>query len=179
MDTVNCVHGLGGAESLLQELRRLGIALSIDDDGRLAYDAPAPLGDELLSRLRANREALLAVVEQFEERAAIVEYGAKLSRGDAERIAMAEMFGEPVPLIDPVRPMANTEPMVEAVVEQSGYWPVMSGVLCPWCRACEFLRAVDDEALWCYNCDQLTFRFEGDGIVRADWVRQSEFAEGR
>lgn len=169
MHSVNCVHGSGGVESLLRELRGLGVVLSIDADGRLAYDAPEPLGDALLSRLRAHRDGLLAAVEQFEERAAIVEHNAKLSRCDAERVALAEMLGEPVPTVEPV---------VEAVVDPPIYLPVMHGVLCPWCRACEFLRAVDDDCLWCDNCDQLAFRFEADAIVRADWVEQSMIDEG-
>ncbi len=178
MHSVNCVHGSGGVESLLRELRGLGVVLSIDADGRLAYDAPEPLGDALLSRLRDHRDGLLAAVEQFEERAAIVEHNAKLSRCDAERVALAEMLGEPVPTVEPMRPTHTVELVVEGVVESSVYLPVMSGVLCPWCRACEYLRTVDDKCLWCDNCDQLAFRFEGDAIVRADWVDQVVLDEG-
>jgi hypothetical protein len=51
------------AVELLERLRALGVVLSIDGDGRLAYDAPADvLGDELLDEMRAHRDELLALV---------------------------------------------------------------------------------------------------------------------
>jgi hypothetical protein len=49
------------AIELLTELRAIGVVLSIDADGRLAYDGPAGVvGDNLLARMRAKRDGLLA-----------------------------------------------------------------------------------------------------------------------
>jgi TubC N-terminal docking domain len=57
------VQGLGRVEKLLAELRALGVVLSIDGDGRLAYDAPAGvIGDDLLGRMRAERVGLLELL---------------------------------------------------------------------------------------------------------------------
>ena len=51
------------AIELLAELRARGVVLWIDTDGRLAYDAPAGvIVDELLCRMRAERDALLAAL---------------------------------------------------------------------------------------------------------------------
>ncbi len=50
------------AIELLAELRALGVVLSIDD-GRLAYDGPADvLTDDLLARMRDERDGLLAAL---------------------------------------------------------------------------------------------------------------------
>ncbi len=48
------------AGELLAELRALGVELSIDADGRLAYDAPeGAIGDDLLGRMRAERDEVI------------------------------------------------------------------------------------------------------------------------
>ncbi|HMO94406.1 MAG TPA: hypothetical protein PKD64_19645 [Pirellulaceae bacterium] len=78
----------------MERLRALGVVLSIDGDGRLAYDAPADvLGDDLLAEMRAHRDELLGLVELIEERAAIREYDGGLSRADAERLAWVDVLG--------------------------------------------------------------------------------------
>lgn len=48
-------------------------------------EAPAPLPDALLTKLRACKPELLALLEAFEERAAIMEFDGGLSRDEAER----------------------------------------------------------------------------------------------
>ncbi len=59
---------------LLAHLRSVGVVLSIDADGRLAYDAPdVALTSDLLARMRAERDGLLALVDRNQERAAIIE----------------------------------------------------------------------------------------------------------
>lgn len=61
--------------ALLAQLRLMGVVLSLDVDGKLAFDAPADvLTDDLLAKMRAHRDELWALVEQEEERAAIVEF---------------------------------------------------------------------------------------------------------
>ena len=62
-NSVNSVQGLGRADKLLSDLRALGVILSIDADGRLAYDGPAGvIGNELLGRMRAEQDGLLATL---------------------------------------------------------------------------------------------------------------------
>lgn len=49
-------------ETLMRELQAVGVALFIED-GRLAFDAPGgALTDELLARVRAERDGLLAIL---------------------------------------------------------------------------------------------------------------------
>ena len=55
------------AVELLCELRALGVVLSIDGDGRLAYDAPARvISDDLLARMRAERVNLLVALAELD-----------------------------------------------------------------------------------------------------------------
>jgi TubC N-terminal docking domain len=52
------------SNTLLAELRSAGVELSIDPNGRLAFDAPASvMTDELLARIRLNRDALLRALQ--------------------------------------------------------------------------------------------------------------------
>ena len=45
---------------LLVHLRSVGVVLSLDDEGRLAFDAPADvLTDELLAKMRSHRDGLI------------------------------------------------------------------------------------------------------------------------
>ncbi|MDZ4849995.1 MAG: DUF4326 domain-containing protein, partial [Pirellulaceae bacterium] len=90
--SVNCVHGSEHVRLLVVELRALGVVLSVDGDGRLIFDAPAGvMTDERLAQLRSDRDAVLALVERFEERAAIIEHDGRLNRADAERLAWSEI----------------------------------------------------------------------------------------
>lgn len=51
------------AVELLRELRSLGVELSIDGGGRLAFDGPGEvIDDDLLARMRANRDGLMALI---------------------------------------------------------------------------------------------------------------------
>lgn len=109
---------------LLAELRALGVVLSIGAGGRLAYDAPVGvIGDDLLGRMRAERDGLLAALA-------------------------SEHIGPE-------------------------YVAPMPGVICPWCRSGERLLEYS-KGLQCDRCDRVAFRFEGDSIVRADWVELIE-----
>jgi len=88
-NSVDSVDDLGKAKILFRRLIRLGVVLSMTDDGRLVYDAPASVLDaDLLETIRFHRDQLLELVERFEERAAIAQYDGGLSRGDAERLAL-------------------------------------------------------------------------------------------
>jgi hypothetical protein len=101
---------------LLADLRRVGVALSIKGD-RLAFDAPAgTMTPELRALMVTCKPELLAVlagdyliaaatlvkrvldpdkrealINQFDERAAILELDGNTSRGDAERQAYIAM----------------------------------------------------------------------------------------
>ena len=50
-------------ETLFSELQAVGVALFIED-GRLAFDAPGgSMTDELLARVRAERDGLMALLQ--------------------------------------------------------------------------------------------------------------------
>jgi hypothetical protein len=134
------------AVELLERLRGLGVLLSIDGDGRLAYDAPADaLGDDLLAEMRSHRDELLALVERFDERAAIVEHDGGL--------ALDDLAGDPNRQSVTMSHNQNIEPI--------------PGVICPWCRRGDCLIDADD-GLGCDRCGRLAFRCLADGWVRVD-----------
>lgn len=67
VDSVNCVHGSERSRLLIAEFKAAGIVLSIDA-GRLAFDAPAGMmTHERLARLRADREAVVAALQENEK----------------------------------------------------------------------------------------------------------------
>ena len=71
------------AESLWRELRALGVVLSIDEHGRLTYDAPdGVLAGDAIDRIKNHRDALLGML-----------------KGDAgkERSEVADGGPEPMP----------------------------------------------------------------------------------
>lgn len=77
---------------LLAECDAHGISLAADG-GALTIDAPQDaLTPDLLDRLRAHKADVLDAIERFEERAAIMEFDAGLSRHEAERRARNECF---------------------------------------------------------------------------------------
>ncbi len=93
--SVYSVDDLRAVKSLFGRLVGLGVVLTMTPEGRLAFDAPAGvLGGDLLDAMRAHRDELLNLVEQFEERAAVREYDGGLSRADAERLALADVMGD-------------------------------------------------------------------------------------
>jgi hypothetical protein len=78
---------------LLAECHSRGIRLIQADSGGLEIDAPqAALTPDLLDRLKAHKGELLASLERFEERAAIMEFEAGLSRQVAEEKARIDCF---------------------------------------------------------------------------------------
>jgi hypothetical protein len=73
--------------ALLAHLHGAGVTLWNDAE-TLRYRAPkGVMTAELLTRIRTHKEALLTLLELYEERAAILEYCAGLSRAEAERHA--------------------------------------------------------------------------------------------
>jgi hypothetical protein len=84
---------ISGAVRLMIELIRAGVRLSVDE-GRLCYDGPADsLGGDVIERMRACRDDLIAAVEQWAERAAIREFDGEMARVDAERLALTDVAG--------------------------------------------------------------------------------------
>jgi hypothetical protein len=129
-------------ENLVSELHALGVVLSIDDRGRLSFEAPkGVMTDELMTGIRSHREELVGIVERIEERAAIMEHDAGIPRSDAERMARMEVTDD------------TPEPMPE-------------GVICPWCQG---RRLVDSSGgLKCWDCRRLAWVSVPGAIVRAD-----------
>ena len=86
------------ALALLQQFHECGVLLTPYPDGTLHYKAPkGVLTPTLLDGMRQHKAALHALVETFEERAAIAEYCGGLSRADAERLAWACVLGASAP----------------------------------------------------------------------------------
>jgi hypothetical protein len=79
------------AADLLLDIERRGIRLEAHGD-RLRYHPRSALTPDLLDRLKAHKAELLEAIERFEERAAIMEFDAGLSRPEAERLARKECF---------------------------------------------------------------------------------------
>jgi len=74
------------AAELLLDLARRGIRLEAHGE-RLRYFPRSAVTPDLLDRLKAHKGELLASIERFEERAAIMEFDGGLSRPEAERLA--------------------------------------------------------------------------------------------
>ncbi len=133
------------AKSLIRELRALGVLLSIDARGRLAFDAPeGVIGEEMIALIRNHRDELLATIESLEERAAILEHDAGMDRSDAESAAWEDVVNE------------APEPMPP-------------GVICPWCNGSRLVDAL--EGLRCWNCGQLAWVSVAGSTVRADCLK--------
>jgi len=76
------------ALALLQQLHERGVILTPYPDGTVRCRAPkGVLTPALHNALRQHKAALLDLLEDFEERAAIAEYCAGLSRADADALA--------------------------------------------------------------------------------------------
>jgi hypothetical protein len=130
------------AKAFYRELSALGVILSIDDQGRLLFDAPkGVMTDELMVAIRPHREELVAIVERIEERAAIIEHDAGIPRSDAERMARMEVIDD------------TPEPMP-------------AGVICPWCQGNRLIDATG--GLSCWDCRRLAWVCVPGAIVRAD-----------
>jgi hypothetical protein len=72
-------------------LARRGIRLEACGE-RLRYYPRSAMTPDLLDRLITHKAELIAIIERFEERAAIVEYDGGFSRAEAERRAWKECF---------------------------------------------------------------------------------------
>ena len=85
------------AETLVNDLHRRSVRLRVDGD-RLRWFAPVGVvTDADLSALRDHKAEVLAIIreeesDRIEERAAILQFDAYLSRREAERRARKEQF---------------------------------------------------------------------------------------
>jgi hypothetical protein len=83
------------AFDLFQQLHALGVVLTPYPDGTLRYKAhKGVLTPALLDGMRQYKAALHALVEEWSERAALVEYDGGIPRTEAERLAWACVLGE-------------------------------------------------------------------------------------
>ncbi len=60
-------------------------------DGNLHVSPSTKITDSIRQTIRQHKEALVDFVEAYEERAAIMEYGARLSREQAEILAFHDL----------------------------------------------------------------------------------------
>jgi hypothetical protein len=96
--------------ALLAQLHAAG-AILWNDAETLRYRAPkGVMTAALVDGMRQHKEALLALLELFEERAAILEYCAGLPRADAERQAWDIVLVEPDPKTGPHRAKVSSKP---------------------------------------------------------------------
>jgi TubC N-terminal docking domain len=91
--------------ALLRYLRHLDVYLTpLPDGAHLRINAPVGvLTEEMRAAMRQHKEALLSLVEAFEERAGMLEYDAGLARDDAEWLAWQELGGK-FPQAPPLAP---------------------------------------------------------------------------
>lgn len=93
--------------SVLRALRAEGAVVTLDGDN-LRLRAPAPLPLAVVSAARAEKAGLVHLLtsypdlpdrlDDFEERAAILEFDAHLPRAEAERLAWVDVFGTDTPM---------------------------------------------------------------------------------
>jgi hypothetical protein len=78
---------------LIKQLTAAGCRLQADGDQLRVLGLERDLTDDLQAAIREHKEAILALLELYEERAAIMEYDGGLPRADAERQAWAIVLG--------------------------------------------------------------------------------------
>ena len=84
------------ALELFEQVHDLGIILTPYPDGTLHYKAPkGTMTPALVERIRQHKAELHALVEAFEERAAIAEYCGGLPRAEAEALAWTCLLDAP------------------------------------------------------------------------------------
>lgn len=79
------------ALALLAEAQAAGLMLRAED-GRVHWRADTPPVPDLLARLGQQKAALLEILIDVEERAAILEFDGGVSREQAEAQALAEVL---------------------------------------------------------------------------------------
>jgi hypothetical protein len=78
------------ALDLFLQLHTLRVGLTPYPEGTLRYKAPkGTMAPALVDAMRQHKDGLHALVETFEERAAIMEYDGRIPRDKAERLAWA------------------------------------------------------------------------------------------
>jgi len=127
-------------DGLLADLRAAGVSLSFEGD-RLGFDAPAgALSDDLLARMRADRDGLLAELRGGDPEPS-GPVGVGDDRGDVAESAAVGDPAEPEPPADLIR--------------------------CPWCPSAGL--SDDPGGLRCSSCGRLAWRATAEGgLVRAD-----------
>lgn len=75
----------------IEELRRLGVSLRVVGES-LHYRPLSVVTPELRERMLGSKPELVALVERFEERAAIIEFDAGHPRAEAEERAWASIL---------------------------------------------------------------------------------------
>lgn len=158
-------HGL----ELYRRIQAMGIVLSIDRDGRIAYDAPSgAMTSKLVDSIRAHRIELLEILESIDERAAIIEHDGGMSREDADRMALEEVIAN-----------AMSSPTTSSATRCStSTSPAMAdgrdsmrpqGLNCPYCQSRQLY--CDPRGKRCRRCARLAWIVDGQSIVRADYEK--------
>ena len=77
---------------ILEHLAVAGISIAIEGDDKLVVSPASRLTDELRSMIREHKAGIIAALEAYEERAAIMEFDGLLDRESAEQFARAIVF---------------------------------------------------------------------------------------
>jgi hypothetical protein len=83
---------VSAAVEVLRQARQFGAHVAANGD-RLDVEAPAPLPTLLVEELRRCKPEILALLENIEERSAIIEHDGGYDRDDADRMAWERMIG--------------------------------------------------------------------------------------
>ncbi len=158
---------------LFDDLKSLGVVVSIAPDGRLSVDGPElVMTDDLLDRVRADRDDLLAMVERFEERSAIAEHDGGLSRDDAERLARAEVRDDLLTIVsksqrDDLSPIGDKNEVDDLGTIATKPVLMPEGVYCPYCRGRSFYAVPVGSV--CARCRRMAWvTLRSGSICRAD-----------
>ena len=95
------MKNFNSASALLEALTNKGCRVWMAEDRLRLSDPHGALTDNLRQAIREHKEALLTLLELYEERAAIMEYCGGLPREEAERQAWAIVLGGPGPKTGP------------------------------------------------------------------------------
>ena len=77
---------------ILEHLAVAGISIAIEGDDKLVVSPASRLTDELRSMIREHKAGIIAALEAYEERAAIMEFDGLLDRKLAEQCAHGIVF---------------------------------------------------------------------------------------
>ncbi len=130
---------------LLKQMRECGFMFALRRDGKLLLESPDNAESRALrQRAKHLRTELLAILEEIQERAAIVQYEGQLLKADAESAAFAEAFDAYRNMLGIGRPLPK----------------LSANIQCPTCKEKKF----EDFGIgwWCTTCENVVWLYVPD-----------------